>query len=275
MTHTRKVGRENSLNKYLLYIDILGFSDLVRTNPSKIDKIYKVINSLNVHRHHAFKTIVFSDTILVYNLDEPRNAHDHRYLVMFAIEFAQDLWFRTVGQEVFFRGILRYGPFDHYDLSNITAFYGNALIDSYIKEKDLSCCGLFIDKSCHMYNDIFPTVRYDEDISFVYFNQSLERLKTNTDNYLDALSVLDSTEDYWSILWDLRYLRDIYRLMMNHKDARVRGKYLTTWHFYRLRYRNVLDALEISDFSPKVICSEFDWTEMVKTFAEQTESWVD
>jgi len=195
------------LGKYLLYIDILGFSDLVRKNPKKIDNIYNVINSLNVHRHHAFKTIVFSDTILVYNLEEPKTPHDHSYLVMYAIEFAQDLWFRTVGKEVFFRGILRYGTFNHYDLSNISAYYGNALIDSYIKEKDLNCCGLFIDKSCQKYNDIFPMERYDQDISFVYINQSLERLWINTGGELPTDSFfLDSTYDYWSILWDLRFL---------------------------------------------------------------------
>lgn len=51
--------------KYLLYIDILGFSDMVRSEPAKVAELYLILDSLTVHRHEAFRTIVFSDTILV------------------------------------------------------------------------------------------------------------------------------------------------------------------------------------------------------------------
>ncbi|ACV64405.1 conserved hypothetical protein [Desulfofarcimen acetoxidans DSM 771] len=262
------------INKYLLYIDILGFSNLVKNDYTKIDKIYKLINSLNVHKHYAFNTIVFSDTILVYNSKEPRSEEEHKYLVMYAVEFAQDLWFRTVGKEIFFRGILRYGPFNHNKLSHIDAFYGDALIESYLKEKDLNCCGLFIDNSCIKYNDIFPTLKYDKNLNYVFYLQSLERLMLNTDGNLSTDPFfLNSTYDYWSILWDLRYLRDINNLMTNHPEPKVRSKYLITWHIYRARYRKILDLLEQADFNPLVICNEYDWSEMEESFSEQIESW--
>jgi hypothetical protein len=45
-------------NKYLLYIDILGFSDMVKNDYMKINKLFDHVNSLNVHRHTAFQTIV-------------------------------------------------------------------------------------------------------------------------------------------------------------------------------------------------------------------------
>ena len=66
------MNRSNSLNegRYLLFLDILGFSDLVETRPTK--EIYDVIDSaLNAFGrweklNGQFKTIYFSDTFLFY-----------------------------------------------------------------------------------------------------------------------------------------------------------------------------------------------------------------
>lgn len=91
--------------KYLLYIDILGFTDLVQSHNSKIEYLYKVIDSLNVHQHDAFETIVFSDTILVFNKVAPTTEHEHQYLVMYSCEFAQDLFYRCVSLGIQFRAI--------------------------------------------------------------------------------------------------------------------------------------------------------------------------
>ena len=80
--------------KFLLYIDILGFSDLVQRNPDKVKEIYNIVNKLNVYKHDAFQTIIFSDTILVYNKHEANSIRDKEYVVMYMIEFAQDLIFK-------------------------------------------------------------------------------------------------------------------------------------------------------------------------------------
>jgi len=78
--------------KKLLYIDILGFSNLVEEKPRKINMLYRIINFLTVHSHYAFKTIVFFDTSIVYNRKDPVSDYDRNYLVMYACEFAQDLF---------------------------------------------------------------------------------------------------------------------------------------------------------------------------------------
>ena len=57
-------------NKYLLYIDVLDFTEIIKSL-SKTEGVFKIIDPLNVHQHNMFKTIVFSDTVLVYNLFEP------------------------------------------------------------------------------------------------------------------------------------------------------------------------------------------------------------
>jgi hypothetical protein len=80
-----KAGEDNMPAKYLLYIDMLGFSDLVRKRGA-VKKLYEIINTLNVHRHDAFKTIAFSDTLLVYNIVNPKTKHDREYLVMYSCE---------------------------------------------------------------------------------------------------------------------------------------------------------------------------------------------
>jgi len=40
--------------KYLLYIDILGFREMARASPDRVRELYQVIASLNVHRHPDF-----------------------------------------------------------------------------------------------------------------------------------------------------------------------------------------------------------------------------
>lgn len=52
-------------DKYLLYIDILGFRELARTSQDRVYDLYRVVASLNVHMHSAFEAIVFSDTIVI------------------------------------------------------------------------------------------------------------------------------------------------------------------------------------------------------------------
>ena len=78
--------------KLLLYIDILGFSDLVKRGGA-VDDLYQTIDGLNVHQHQSFNTIVFSDTILVYNNVHPIDVSKYRIAVMYMCEFARKICF--------------------------------------------------------------------------------------------------------------------------------------------------------------------------------------
>lgn len=162
---------EHYAKKYLLYIDISGFAHLSCKNDKSIREIYETINELNVHRHHAFDTIVFSDIILVSNKHDANDQHSHEYLVMFACEFVQDLLFRCKSKnlDVPFRAILNYGEFEYYNLNNISCYHGKALIESYKKEKEVNGVGLFIFKSIAKYNNIFATIKYYNDLDYVLF----------------------------------------------------------------------------------------------------------
>ena len=75
-------------DRFLLYIDILGFSEMTNNEPRKVARVYSILDELNVHRHNSFKTIVFSDTVLVYNPDLAETDEERQYLVWYLIEFA-------------------------------------------------------------------------------------------------------------------------------------------------------------------------------------------
>ena len=103
-------------DEYLLYIDILGFTELAESSSDRVEDLYRVIASLNVHEHPDFATIVFSDTILVHCATNVRSEDSRRYVVMYLCEFAQDLLVRLCGRGVTFRAVLTYGAFEHYYL---------------------------------------------------------------------------------------------------------------------------------------------------------------
>ena len=43
--------------KYLLYIDILGFGDMAMSDSARVKRLYSIFDSLNVHHHSGFRTI--------------------------------------------------------------------------------------------------------------------------------------------------------------------------------------------------------------------------
>lgn len=251
--------------KYLLYIDILGFSDMVRNSPERVRRLYKIIEELNCHNHDAFNVIVFSDTILIYNKVEPFFDYDHKYIVMFLIEFAQNLLYSVVGREYYFRSVLVYGEFEHEMPNHVERFFGKALIKAYEAEKDILSTGLFIHNLCQKYNDIFFVSRYDDEYSFVYLNQSLDRLMEGALGELPIDgSLIEDTDSQWNLAKDIKILSSIYHNMRTHPVQKVQFKYQNTWNFYLKRYQKLLELLASNNFDPNCITYNFDWTEAYK-----------
>lgn len=242
----------------------------MKANSELIPDLFKVIDSLNVHHHHAFKTLAFSDTIIVYNSVDPQTEDDHRYLVMYACEFVQDLFYRTINKQIYFRSVLRYGEFKHYSLSNLDAFFGEVLVDVFLQQKEIQSLGFFIDKTCSLHNRFFPTVKYDDRLSFVFLTSALERIHSV---YSDSLPVepiiLEDTDEFWRIVWDVEFLKNIHFNKSSFPDPKVRTKYLTAWEFYSQRYSKVLNQLETRGFSLDTISPDHDWSGDI----ERLHSW--
>ena len=246
--------------RFLLYIDILGFAEMTRKEPRKVARIYSILDSLNAHRHAAFKTIVFSDTVLVYNPSLATSTKDCEYLVWYLIEFAEDLHHRLTGQDIYFRAVITTGDFSHYELNNIECFFGEALVNAYMSEKEIPSLGLFIDNNCNNFNKYFRSLPFNESYSFVYLNRSIESLnKYAGDKYpLTSLYLEDNAPDF---PWQVRFLEDVYKQMRSHPSPSVRLKFLTAWDFYARRYPGLLAFLEKNNFSLQAVAGRAAWIE--------------
>jgi hypothetical protein len=250
--------------KYLLYIDILGFSELVLRRGA-VDDLYDAIDDLHVHESRpSFEAIAFSDTLLVYNAVEARTSTDRRFIVMIMCEFAQDLFYRLVGKDLYFRAYLTKGEFEHKHLSHLQSFYGEALIRAYRHEKTIECTGLFIDRQLLPECEIFEYEPYDTECCFVHLMQNLNETRTYGGAYPLSRATLEASGMQWQLAYDLTYLRNV-NLHMNDEtlSPRIRTKHATAWSLIRKRHKLLLDTLEANAFDPRSV-ADLDWTEPMR-----------
>lgn len=254
-------------NRFLLYIDILGFTDLVLRNESMLEGLFGVIKKLNVHRHPSFRSIVFSDTILAYNIEEFTTKADRDYAVMFLCEFVQQLHHRLAGSGIFFRAIVTEGAFVHdYSTKGIDCFYGEALIKAYHLEKAAQVCGLLIDNACNEHNNIFETVPIDEKSNYVFITQALERVER-----LWGVPIPDIAfeEDWaWAFVPEVLSLAETYRIAHSINDPRIRFKHVTTWEFYRQQYPRLCAYLESHAFAFEALNASYNWRQFLDRYPE-------
>lgn len=249
--------------RFLLYIDILGFTEMVRREPRKVARIYSILDGLNVHRHKSFKTIVFSDTVLVYNHELAKSDSDREYLIWYLTEFAEDLHHRLTGQDIYFRAALVAGDFFHYKLDNIECFFGAALLSAYFAEKEIPSLGLFMDEECSRYNKYFRLARFNSDYYFVYLSRSLEKINSYSGGKFPVKKYPMHVGDIApEITWQVRFLKDVHEHMRNHAVPHVRTKFLAAWDFYKQRYPEMLSVLEDGGFSASSLGGASDWNEL-------------
>ena len=251
--------------KYLLYIDILGFTELVKKNPAKISALYAAMDRLNVHKHYAFTTIVFSDTILVFNKVDPGNEDEHRYIVMYACEFARDLLMWCINLDIHFRAILLYGDFLYREMENIQSYYGNALIDAFTKEKEIVGMGLFISKNLLSRNKQFKTVSFDADYDFVFLTTLLNEVMFHSQGVLPMdRSLFDKSWTFTDLWREVELLKNLKKNIEIQTDSRIRAKYIQTFHLYKQRYGDLINQLEASDFDMKVFNGDVNWADVLR-----------
>jgi hypothetical protein len=119
--------------RLLLYIDLLGFSETVRSKPNLLPDLFRVMDKSPAHKHGSFRVIQFSDTLLIYNGPEVTEPRWKSYCAMYLCEFAQVAQNMLLAHDVFLRGLITYGQFEdtgptpNADYSHIRAFWGSAL----------------------------------------------------------------------------------------------------------------------------------------------------
>lgn len=258
-------------NRYFLYLDILGFSELVKqSNGSTIHDLYEVIASLNVNDHDAFKVVVFSDTVVVYNVEGGNTPRDASYLLMFLCEFVKDLMHRLTGRGVFFRAVITYGDFTHYELNGIPCFFGNALVDAHNSEKELKAVGLFIHKSISKHCDIFKYREFNANYNFVYVTQALDEIEDlGSSGYPIPPDLIEDTDSKWFIVPEMDHIRNMY---LGSEDSSypeaVRVKYKASWEMYCKQYPNITTQLLSSNQDITSISPDVEWQEVLERHPE-------
>lgn len=257
--------------RYLLYLDILGFSEMAKT-PERVLNLYQIMDRLHVHSHESFRSIVFSDTLLVYNVEAPRNEEDAKTCVMFLIEFAQDLLYRLIGRDYYFRAVLTKGEFLYHEFSHLDAFFGQALIDAYNQEKNLAGVGLFLDNRLLEVNDIFLTQKHCDHFSYVFLTQDIQRANSfGYDGFPFDGDLLNSTTMNFPTFDQIQFLADVYKNAREHPLPKVRSKFQATWTFYELKFPGICNALQQSNFDCNAV-ADADWDSARKKFEEELQS---
>lgn len=247
-------------NRLFLYIDILGFKDLVKSG-GDIAMLYKTIDELNVHRDRDFTCIVFSDTILVYGAENWLGVPNQG--VMWLIEFAQDLFFRLIPKDIHFRAYVTLGDFEHYKLENFEAYYGEALIECYEREKEIKCTGVFLDAKLVQHCDIFKVSQFNNNAYYVHVMQNLDMVSLPYDDYPNSAlgEYIMATGMEWWIAYQLHYLKGIFGKATDPSlSNEVQLKFQNAWKMIEQRHDGLVRRLTGSRFDFQSVI-DLDWTQ--------------
>lgn len=244
------------MQKAFLYIDILAFESLVRSKSAKVERIFKIFDSLKVFQHHALETIVFSDTIIVFSKDEGNPIH---YYFTFLTEYSQQLFYKLSEINIYFKAILCTGEFNFKKLTNFQAYSGQALINAYKDEKYLPGFGLFVKKQDIGNINAFIEVPLSEEYNFVILCQSFSNLYRTTNGFLpvDDVSIFEETDTFFRIEEDIRFLREINYYRLNIPCERIREKYEKVYSIYKSTFPLFFEKFETYGFDPFILHTDF------------------
>jgi hypothetical protein len=138
----------NSGHRYLLYIDLLGFTSLVRERTAS--EVHQIIKESILlfdeweRLNDSFGTIYFSDTFIFYQ--KTPGYHDSCFLDVYGIGAL--ILAALLSKGVPARGVISYGDFSiDSEESHPKIYFGNALIEAHRSEKGLNWIGISILES--------------------------------------------------------------------------------------------------------------------------------
>src|SRR5271166_4604568 len=146
MSGPNRTGEALSHGRYLLFLDILGFTDLVQQRGAA--EIYKIIDdalqafSRWEEANKLFKTLYFSDTFVFYQ--EPKGYGDWAFLDVYAI--GGMVLSALLSKGIPARGSITFGEFEVQADSTARhqIYFGRALIEAYKSEQRENWIGITI-----------------------------------------------------------------------------------------------------------------------------------
>jgi hypothetical protein len=190
---------------------------------------------------------------------------------MFLCEFVKDLMHRLTGRDIYFRAVITYGDFSHYELNGIPCFFGNALVEAHNSEKELKAIGLFIRKDISQHCDIFRHRNFNERYDFVYVTQSLgEPDELGADGYPIPAELIWASGSEWEIYPEISHIAQMFAGSQNlGLQSDVRAKYAASWSMYCAEYPNLTSQLVRSANDVFSIAPDVDWQPVVDRHPEE------
>lgn len=171
------------------------------------------------------------------------------------------------------------GEFIHYKLNNLEAYYGPALVESYLAEKKLSGTGLFLDRKLRDLNRIFRFKKFTDKFDYIFLTHMCSGLtswlcrnvgdneKPDFSSYpLPPELLVDAGLEFMAYP-ELVHFSEVYKNMNTHPEPKVREKYLTTWNMYSLAYPGLMRSLVKHDMEPSGM-SNIDWSKAKAMYEE-------
>lgn len=277
-TKQRQASLENTL---FLYIDVLGFTELIKDR-GKVEWLFQKLDGAAFFRDSNYRAIVFSDTILVYNQHRDLRGRAKATELMYLIELTQEFFLRLIGSGIFFRAVITEGEFTHRRVSNFDAFYGPALVETYNGEKSIKAVGLFLDSRLRIFNQIFRWRKFSEKYDFIYLTHQATGLTPKYSelmgpSYMNRILadpmfplpeiMIEGPGIECLVYPEVIHFKEVYRLKREHPSVDVRRKFRTTWRFYWKAYPKLLRSLILHKFSPRAI-APVNWKRAKKVFLE-------
>lgn len=135
-------------DRYLLFIDLLGFTNLVKTRD--VLEVYQIINDAMMsfkeweRINDSFGVLYFSDSFIFYQKEA--GYHDAYFLDIYAIGGL--ILSALLSKEIPARGVISYGEFFVDNASSDQKIYfGNALLEAFEHEKESNWIGIKILES--------------------------------------------------------------------------------------------------------------------------------
>lgn len=175
------------MNKFIAYLDILGFKQLVNANSldavrQKLDKLISILETTTEHYREHLDIIRFSDSIIL--ITKGSEADDLDYLIQ-SILYIQ---IHAIQLEIPIKGAVSFGEILYE--KEISFLIGKPLINSYLIQEEVKFIGVIIDSKCQEQLDLFQKEK--ENITFNYIQvkeipTKVGKMRYNHINYIAAI----------------------------------------------------------------------------------------
>ena len=187
------------------------------------------------------------------------------------------MFYRLLSIGVYYRGFITYGDFEFHKLTNIQAYWGNALLEAYEDDNKknennrIKGFGLFVRRD--LFDDIviLDKMPVGEKYNFVFLCQSYLNLYKKANDILPVdLNLLTETDEFDRIDEDLAFFREIAFIKENYPCEKIREKYQTVYDWYKEKTPKFFEIFEKQGFLPFILNhSYYGSINPFETIAEQ------